>query len=94
LSIGEQEPSEFKEYTRKTINYIQGDRIYMLTDGYHKQLNLEGASITKEVLLDQIHQIHDFDLDAQKVILEDNFKEWANETEQTDDVLILGIELK
>lgn len=94
FAVGSQSFSDTKGYNRHTINYIQGDRIYLFTDGYHEQLNLEDLPMTKKSLLEKIHQIHDFDLDAQKLILEDNLVEWTNGAPQTEDVLLLGIELE
>lgn len=82
------------QYKRKTIRYVKGNRIYMFTNGYYNQLNLEERSMTKEVFLNQLDQVYDFDFETQKHILKENLDEWAKGAPQTEDVLILGVELE
>ena len=69
-----------------------GDLIYLFSDGYVSQLGgkYNKRYMTKN-LINLLLQIHDKSLAEQKDILEKRFMEWKGQSEQTDDLLMLGI---
>lgn len=80
-------------YSKKEIDLLKNDRVYMFTDGYIDQFGGPGSKkyMTKqfkEVLL----EIHQLEMEVQKEILLKKHLEWrGSNIEQTDDVLVIGI---
>jgi serine phosphatase RsbU (regulator of sigma subunit) len=80
-----------KDFSSQDIQSMPGDLIYMFTDGFADQF---GGPFQKKfkyssfkTLLTEIHRVP---LQKQKQILEKHFIEWKGDSEQTDDVLIIG----
>lgn len=79
-------------YTTHSIQLKSGDMIYAFTDGYADQFGGEKNkkfkySRLKEILLENSGKA----VQEQQKILERLFEEWKGKTEQTDDVLIIGV---
>ncbi|MCS7027169.1 MAG: serine/threonine-protein phosphatase [Bacteroidia bacterium] len=81
-----------KKFTEKHLTIHKEDRLYLFSDGYADQFGIQGkftVSRFKELLLSQTH----LEMSIQKSTLERNFQQWKGEEEQTDDVLVIGIEI-
>lgn len=83
-----------KPFTLQTINYKPGHKLYMLTDGFYNQLG--GTSNTKitrggfkSLLLAHQH----LPINEQRQYFESYFDNWRGKLGQTDDMLILAVEL-
>jgi serine phosphatase RsbU (regulator of sigma subunit) len=77
-----------------TINLKKDDVLYMFTDGYIDQKGQATgkkfkSSNLKKLLLD----IHGRSMTEQKNFLDRQFEEWKGNTEQVDDVFIIGIRI-
>ncbi len=76
------------------IKIQKGDMIYMHTDGYPDQ---KGGKKNKKFyyqpIRDMFINISQKDLEAQKNIIEETFNDWKKDTEQTDDVCVVGVRI-
>lgn len=79
-------------YTTHTYQTKKGDLIYIFTDGYADQF---GGSKNKKLKHSRLKEIllenADLPMEEQKNILEKTFMDWKGKTEQTDDVLVIGV---
>jgi len=93
ISIGETKLKQ-NVFTTNKLKLSNYSRTYMSSDGYADQFGGErNKKITtkkfKEMLVDMAH----LDGSAQKEKLDEYMRQWQNENEQTDDVLVIGINL-
>ncbi len=81
-------------FTRKKLNVMPGDQVYLFSDGFADQFGgPENKKLTyqrfKEILLNTAT----LDMEMQKQQLQDYFISWKGNNEQTDDVLVLGLRI-
>ncbi|MCX6146272.1 MAG: SpoIIE family protein phosphatase [Candidatus Kapabacteria bacterium] len=81
-------------FQKNEIETQKGDVFYIFSDGYKSQFGGEldktfKSKNFKETLL----SIHKLDISEQKLILENRFDKWKGENNQTDDVLVIGVQL-
>ncbi|HEY1040076.1 MAG TPA: SpoIIE family protein phosphatase, partial [Bacteroidia bacterium] len=77
-----------------TIDALQGDVLYLYTDGYADQFGGPKGKKFKYKQLDELLlSISGRDMGEQEQILDQRFEEWKGELEQVDDVCIIGIRL-
>ncbi len=92
LSIGYDERGE--RFTLKKIKIRKNDHIYLFTDGFPDQF---GGQNDKRYMIKRFRklllQINNEPLAVQRDILLKTFMEWKGDTEQTDDILVLGMRL-
>ncbi len=83
-----------KTFELNEIKYNSGDKFYIFSDGFQDQFGGENFSkfLTKN-FKKLIEQISVDKMSVQKQILNDKLDEWTGEKHQTDDVLVIGIEL-
>ncbi|MDP2387853.1 MAG: tetratricopeptide repeat protein [Bacteroidota bacterium] len=93
MAVGKGEENA-KDFTLQTIDLQKGDIIYTFTDGYADQF---GGPKGKKFLYKQFHSIllenHHLPMNEQKGILEKRINEWMGETEQIDDLLVIGVRI-
>lgn len=92
FAIGHSEHHEEIKFTNHTIELEKDDVIYMFSDGYVDQFGGESNKKFKyrrfrHLLLN----IHNNSFSSQKDKLDEVLKNWKNDNEQVDDILILGI---
>ena len=74
------------------IQFQYGDSFYLFSDGFTDQFNKEGnKKINSKRFKDLLLSILDKTMEAQKVEIELYFKTWKGKTEQTDDILVVGV---
>lgn len=92
--VGGMNEKRNKEFKTQEIDYIDGDIIYMLTDGYTDQF---GGENNKKLMNDNfaniLLSIQHLNLSYQEQLLEQKIIRWQGELEQTDDILVVGIKL-
>lgn len=85
---------EEKSFSNTSITLEENSKVFMFTDGYADQF---GGSLGKKInsgkLRNLIRTNSSQPFDSMKVELEDYFKSWKSDREQTDDVLLLGFSL-
>ena len=83
-----------REYSKKTISYKTGDRLFMFSDGFADQF---GGNRNKKFMAGKFRSLllktSRLSVSTQKDELERTFLEWRNNNEQTDDVLVVGVKL-
>lgn len=81
----------FKE---ESIELMQGDTVYMVTDGFSDQFGgVSGKKFKQSNLKEFILSIHALPCDEQKNKLRKRFDEWRVKLEQLDDVSVIGFRI-
>lgn len=87
------DPFSFKNYE---IPLVKGDMIIQYTDGYADQLGgptgMQKFKYPK--FRDMVVQSAELAVDEQYKIFKDNIENWMGQTEQTDDILVVGIKIE
>jgi serine phosphatase RsbU (regulator of sigma subunit) len=83
-----------RDYEKKIMSFLPGDKLYLFTDGYADQF---GGKRNKKFMTANFRDIllktSRFSMQTQRMELERFFSEWKNNCEQTDDILIIGVQL-
>jgi serine phosphatase RsbU (regulator of sigma subunit) len=81
-------------FTNNYVNYDEGDIIYMCTDGYADQF---GGTKGKRMMTRNMNKILEksltFGVAEQEQLLNHWLDKWQGNYEQTDDILLIGIQL-
>lgn len=81
-----------------TDNYIdakEGDRFYIFSDGYPDQFGgKDGKKLKLGGFKRLICDIQKYPINSQKVAMIDFLHDWKSNLEQTDDILVIGFELR
>lgn len=92
-SIGGFRGRKRKEFTRESVSFEIGDRLYLFTDGFQDQFG--GSSIkkySKKRLVEFIKSLQEHTLTEQGDLILKEFNSWKDEEFQIDDVTIVGLE--
>lgn len=83
-----------KPFTPHTIQLQELDTLYVFTDGYADQFGgQKNKKFMNKSLKNLLLEIHQQPIQAQKELLLQRFAQWKGNTEQTDDVLIIGLKV-
>ncbi|MCC7332516.1 MAG: SpoIIE family protein phosphatase [Flavobacteriales bacterium] len=83
-----------KPFTIHSINLQQGDTVYIFTDGYADQFGGEkGKKFMYRPLKELLLSIQNKPIIEQQEELHQKFTNWKKNTEQTDDVLVIGFKI-
>ncbi len=83
-----------KPYTNHQFDLQKGDVIYLITDGFADQFGgNKNKKFQKSQLRDLIYQLHTLPMEEQRNKLFDAFIQWKGNTEQIDDITIIGVRL-
>ncbi len=81
-----------KPYTNHSINLQKGDTFYIFSDGYSDQFGGEKGKKYKSTNFKKLLlSIQKENMETQKKIIENTFKNWMGDLEQLDDVCIIGV---
>lgn len=81
-----------KPFTTHQIQLVEGDTLYIFTDGYQDQFGGEkGKKFKAAQLKELLLTIQDKTMDEQKEILNQAFEKWKGNLEQVDDVCLIGV---
>ena len=90
VGVGERK----ENFTLHTIEVIEGDMLYLYTDGYADQFGGErGKKFKYKPLNEMLAKNSETTLSEQSTLLSEKFNNWKGSLEQVDDVLIVGIRL-
>ncbi|UXP33299.1 ammonium transporter [Reichenbachiella agarivorans] len=92
--IGQFPEDEKGKFSREVISYLPGESIYLYTNGYYHQTNINEKPLGLDSFKSQLKLVQNMESETQKTILMDDFKEWKGSEEQKDDVLVIGIKLR
>lgn len=91
--IGNEDSYSHKTFEDHFLELEKGDRLFMFSDGFQDQF---GGEDNKKFMRRKLHNLfintHDRRMRAQKDIIRNVFESWKGMTEQTDDVVIVGVE--
>jgi serine phosphatase RsbU (regulator of sigma subunit) len=92
--LGHQFTQEFPGYSTQTFQLQKNDSVYLFSDGYVDQM---GGANRKRFLSrrfrDKLIDIRELPMQSQREALLNTFFEWKGRTEQTDDILVIGIRI-
>jgi tetratricopeptide (TPR) repeat protein/serine phosphatase RsbU (regulator of sigma subunit) len=84
--------NEHQPFECTDLKMATGDTIYLCTDGYADTFGgQKGKKVTTKKLKQLLLEIQSMDMNEQEIVLNDFIEKWKNETEQIDDILIIGI---
>ncbi|WP_091541113.1 tetratricopeptide repeat protein [Thermoflexibacter ruber] len=94
LPIGDIHYAMQRTYTEHTIPIEKGDRFYLASDGFQDQF---GGEHNKKFLVKNfrnlIQNISREPIEKQSAILLDTLNNWKGNNKQTDDIIVIGIEI-
>ena len=83
-----------KPFTNHEIKINANDSIYLFTDGYKDQYGWRSnRKLKHEKFLEYLLSIQNVPMKAQKILLENNLKNWMGDLEQIDDILVVGMQI-
>ncbi len=82
-----------KVFVQKEMKITSGHTIFLFSDGFADQFNMEGKKFLKRKFKELLKNISSLPFDKQKEKLKNTFVEWQGETEQVDDVTVMGFKL-
>ncbi len=85
------EPLEKKIYQECKLEIQKGDTIYMSSDGILDMANPERKRFSRTRFLELINRIYPLEMDCQAVEIEKEIANFAQDTEQRDDISVLGL---
>ncbi len=81
------------KFTMKTISISKGDIIYLFSDGYIDQFGgPEKRKIMAHRFIEILTRIHIQPMEKQKSELLDFVSQWKGNMDQTDDILVIGLQ--
>ncbi|WP_421920075.1 response regulator [Marinifilum sp.] len=91
-SIGKE--SEFVEFSVNKIKFQTGDRIFLYSDGITDQLGGDQQKrLKRKQFFEKLLEVQNKSINLQKSDIFNWLEKWKNSNEQTDDILVIGIEL-
>ncbi len=83
-----------KPFTNHEIEIKANDSIYLFTDGYKDQYGWRNnGKLKHDRFLEYLQSIQNVPMKAQKILLENNLKNWMGDLEQIDDILVVGMQI-
>jgi serine phosphatase RsbU (regulator of sigma subunit)/HAMP domain-containing protein len=81
-----------KSFTDHRIQLLEGDMVYIFSDGYADQFGGEkGKKFLYRRFRELLVQISRLPVDAQRAMLQETFTKWRGAHEQVDDILVMGM---
>jgi len=95
LAIGDDYPENRNQgFSKQSIDIVKGDRFFMYTDGIVDQFdNADKKQISRKGFENQLSSYLDEPFPSIKNNLLDYLEHWQGSNYQTDDILILGMEI-
>jgi len=82
-----------KNFTTHTFTLQQNDTIYVFTDGFADQFGSNNKKLMTKKFKEVLLSIIDKPMEEQRDYLETFIQQWKGTTEQTDDILVIGIKM-
>ena len=81
-------------FTMTEVDYNEGDKIYLCSDGYEDQFGGEsGRKFMSKRFQELLVTISDKEMAEQRDILDETIINWRGDREQVDDILVVGVKL-
>lgn len=82
-----------KVFTNHTFTLRKNDCVYIASDGYADQFNALGKKLMTKKFKEELLSIHTKSMEEQGAHLRNFIETWQEQTEQTDDILVIGIKI-
>ncbi len=82
-----------KQFTSKELKLHKGDMLYLTTDGIFDQVNNSRKRFSSKRFLNVLHQNVDKSLEVQHTEMEKKLDEFKENSEQRDDITVLGAKI-
>ena len=83
-----------KDFVLNTIQLKEGDRLYLTTDGYADQFGgNNNKKLNRKAFKELLLSLEGMDADEQNSFLDYSLRNWKQDEEQTDDILIIGFSI-
>ncbi len=92
ISIGVRQKIQ-KQFEQVEIRLVANDILYLTSDGYIDQCNIQRQALGTNKLIENITNIATLPMPTQQKNLENELDEYKKDAEQRDDILIVGIKL-
>jgi len=90
FSIGRNTGPNLK-FTNHEFSVNKGDMVFLCSDGYEDQFGgPNGKKFKRKSLLQLFQNVASYDAEKQKELIDKAFEDWKKDTEQIDDVLVIG----
>ena len=83
-----------KPFKNNEIQLQNNDKIYIFTDGYQDQFGTNNKKFTSKRFKQLIISVSHLPMPEQNDILLNTLKDWQGDTDQIDDITVMGIEWK
>ncbi len=81
-----------KEFALNTVQLKKGDKLYLTTDGYADQFGgNNNKKLNRKAFKELLFSLEGMDGEEQCSFLDYSLRNWKQDEEQTDDILIMGI---
>jgi tetratricopeptide (TPR) repeat protein len=81
-------------FTTHKITLQKGDTLYLFSDGFQDQFGQASGKKFKSAQMKKLFlSVQDRNMDEQKKIIDQTFREWKGSFEQVDDVCIIGLRI-
>jgi len=92
--IGAFEGSKPQRFKNNEINLLEGDCLYLSSDGYADQFGgLDNKKFMFRKFEELLLEIHSQPMEVQKELLQKRLNDWMGKNEQVDDILVIGIKV-
>jgi len=87
-------PKDYKQFGKHEIQLQKGDTFYISSDGFSSQFGGEKSfKYSTKRFHEALINIHNYNMETQKRILEKSLSEWQGNHDQVDDILVIGIKI-
>lgn len=94
MSIGALNVPSHKKFVKHEIQLKEGDSIYIFTDGFVSQFGGKShKKFNKQNFINSLVNIQDMNMSMQKIALLEIYENWRGNTDQTDDILVVGLKI-
>ncbi|MFK8045356.1 MAG: PAS domain S-box protein [Crocinitomicaceae bacterium] len=95
---GDRQPISYfpsmKPFTKKTLTFVSGDSVYLISDGFPDQIGGERHKKYKYKPLRQLFlDLQDNTITRQGHLVKNELNTWKQDLEQLDDILVMGIKI-
>ncbi len=92
--IGAYESSQPQSFTNNEIDLMDGDCLYLFSDGYPDQFGgLDGKKFMYKRFEELLLEVHSLPMEGQKETLNKKLLKWKGSNDQVDDILVIGIKI-
>lgn len=85
--------SDGQAYISHTISLKKGDTFYLFTDGYADTFGTINKKLTTKKFKQLLLEIQHLSMDKQEIFLSNFITKWKGDTEQVDDILVIGVRI-